>query len=156
MFVLFFGCPPAVGAVIMSVFLAHNPPFEKAGKNLLVSVTLFGLCIIAFALSKNLYLTFFILLLSGVFDNVSVVIRHTIIQMYTPDEMRGRVSAVNGIFTGSSNELGSFESGVAAKLLGLIPSVIFRGSMTLGIVGVTSLIAPKLRKLKMLSEVSLC
>ncbi len=145
----FLRAAPAVGAVIMSVFLAHNPPFEKAGRNLLVSVTLFGLCIIAFALSENFYLTFFILLLSGVFDNISVVIRHTIIQIYTPDEMRGRVSAVNGIFIGSSNELGSFESGVAAKLLGLVPSVIFGGSMTLAVVGITSWIAPKLRKLKM-------
>lgn len=145
----FLRAAPAVGAVIMSVFLAHNPPFAKAGRNLLVGVAMFGLCMIAFALSENFYLTFFILLLSGVFDNVSVVIRYTIIQLNTPDEMRGRVSAVNGIFIGSSNELGSFESGVAARLLGLVPSVIFGGSMTLAVVGVTSFIAPKLRKLKM-------
>ena len=80
-------------------------------------------------------------------DNVSVIIRATIVQLYTPDEMRGRVSAVNGIFIGSSNELGSFESGAAAKLLGLIPSVIFGGTMTLGVVAAVRSLAPKLRKL---------
>ena len=88
-------------------------------------------------------------MLAGMFDSVSVIIRHTIIQMFTPDEMRGRVSAINGIFLGSSNEVGSFESGVAAKLMGLIPSVIFGGSMTLLVVGITDQLAPKLRKLKM-------
>jgi len=83
------------------------------------------------------------------FDNVSVIIRSTILQLFTPDEMRGRVSSINGIFIGSSNELGSFESGVAAKLLGLIPSIIFGGSMTLITVTITGFIAPKLRRLKM-------
>jgi MFS family permease len=140
---------PAVGAIFMSIFQAHYPPFEKAGRNLLIGVAGFGLCIILFAVSQNFYLVIFILMLSGMFDNISVIIRHTIIQLYTPDEMRGRVSSINGIFIGSSNELGSFESGVAAKLLGLIPSVIFGGSMTLGVVGVTTYLAPKLRKLKM-------
>ena len=82
-------------------------------------------------------------------DNVSVIIRHTIVQLYTPDEMRGRVSSINGIFIGSSNELGSFESGVAAKLMGLVPSVIFGGSMTLAVVGVVSKTAPKLRRLNL-------
>ena len=83
------------------------------------------------------------------FDNVSVIIRSTIIQVYTPDEMRGRVSSVNSIFIGSSNELGSFESGVAAKLMGLIPSVIFGGSMTLAVVTAVRKLAPNLRKLKL-------
>jgi sugar phosphate permease len=109
----------------------------------------FGVCMIVFALSTNFYFVLVILMISGVFDNISVIIRHTIIQTYTPDEMRGRVSAINGIFIGSSNELGSFESGVAAKLLGLIPSIIFGGSMTLAVVGATGYVAPKLRKLKM-------
>lgn len=145
----FLRAAPAVGSLLMSFYLAHNPPFKKAGRNLLVCVAGFGLSIIAFALSRNFYLVLFVLFLSGAFDNVSVIIRHTIIQMYTPDEMRGRVASVNGIFIGSSNELGSFESGVAAKLLGLVPSVIFGGSMTLAVVGVTSFTAPKLRKLKM-------
>ncbi len=145
----FLRAAPAVGAVLMSFIQAHNPPFKNAGRNLLVSVFLFGLCIIAFALARNFYLVMFVLFLSGAVDNVSVIIRHTIIQTYTPNEMRGRVSAVNGIFIGSSNELGSFESGVAARLLGLIPSVIFGGSMTLAVVIATYFKAPILRKLKM-------
>lgn len=140
---------PAVGAVVMSFVQAHNPPFKNAGKNLLVSVVGFGFCMVSFALSTNFYVVLFILTLSGVFDNVSVIIRHTIIQTYTPDEMRGRVSSINGIFIGSSNELGSFESGVAAKLMGLIPSIIFGGCMTLAVVGATGSVAPKLRNLKM-------
>ena len=88
-------------------------------------------------------------MISGMFDNVSVIIRSTIMQLYTPDSMRGRVSSVNGIFIGSSNELGSFESGVAAKLMGLIPSVIFGGSMTLAVVGAVRNLAPKLKSLRL-------
>lgn len=140
---------PAVGAIFMSLWQAHKPMFKYAGRNLLICVFGFGVSMIIFALSKNFYLTLFILMLSGAFDNVSVIIRATIIQIYTPDEMRGRVSSVNGIFIGSSNELGSFESGIAAKLMGLIPSVIFGGSMTLVIVAAVRSLAPKLRKLKM-------
>jgi MFS family permease len=145
----FLRAAPALGAIAMSIIQAHYPPFKKAGRNLLFAVFGFGLCIISFALSKNFYLSLFILLLSGMFDNVSVVIRATIIQLYTPDDMRGRVSAVNGIFIGSSNELGSFESGLAAKLLGLIPSVVFGGSMTLAVVASVRKLAPKLRELKL-------
>ena len=145
----FLRAAPAVGAVIMSIIQAHWPPFKRAGRNLLICVFGFGLSIIAFALSRNFYLSLVVLMLSGMFDNVSVIIRSTIIQLYTPDEMRGRVSAVNGIFIGSSNELGSFESGVAAKLLGLIPSVIFGGSMTLAVVAAVRNFAPKLRKLRL-------
>jgi MFS family permease len=140
---------PAVGALIMSFVQAHNPPFKNAGRNLLVCVFGFGVTTILFAISQNLYLAFSLLLLGGMFDNVSVIIRSTILQLFTPDEMRGRVSSINGIFIGSSNELGSFESGVAAKLLGLIPSIIFGGSMTLITVTITGFIAPKLRRLKM-------
>lgn len=140
---------PAVGALIMSYVQAHNPLFKKAGRNLLVCVLGFGVTTILFALSENIYLVFSLLMLGGMFDNVSVIIRQTIVQLFTPDEMRGRVSSINGIFVGSSNELGSFESGVAAKLMGLIPSIIFGGSMTVATVGVMSYIAPKLRRLKM-------
>jgi len=140
---------PAVGALIMSYVQAHNPLFKNAGRNLLICVLGFGVTTILFALSDNIYLVFTLLMLGGMFDNVSVIIRQTIVQLFTPDEMRGRVSSINGIFVGSSNELGSFESGVAAKLLGLIPSIIFGGSMTVITVGVTSYIAPKLRRLKM-------
>jgi len=140
---------PAVGALIMSYVQAHNPLFKNAGRNLLVCVLGFGITTILFALSGNMYIVFSLLMFGGMFDNVSVIIRQTIIQLFTPDEMRGRVSSINGIFIGSSNELGSFESGVAAKLLGLIPSIIFGGSMTVATVSVMSYISPKLRRLKM-------
>jgi MFS family permease len=140
---------PATGAILMSIFLTFRPPSGKAGYFLMASVTGFGLCIIAFALSINFYLSAAILILSGLFDNVSVVIRSTILQVYTPDEMRGRVAAVNSIFVGSSNELGAFESGVAARLLGLIPSVIFGGCMTLLVTFVATVKAPKLRELSL-------
>ncbi|MGA7720762.1 MAG: MFS transporter [Ignavibacteriaceae bacterium] len=140
---------PAVGAIIMSIVQAHHPFFKNAGRNLLICVFGFGISIISFAISKNFYLSIFVLMLSGMFDNVSVIMRSTIIQLYTPNEMRGRVSAVNGIFIGSSNELGSFESGVAARLMGLIPSVIFGGSMTLVVVEAARRFAPKLKKLKL-------
>ena len=89
------------------------------------------------------------LVLSGIFDGVSVVMRTTILQLATPDAMRGRVSSINGIFIGSSNELGAFESGLAARLLGLVPSVVFGGVMTLGIAALTAKVAPKLRKLEL-------
>ena len=145
----FLRAAPAVGAIIMSLFQAHWPLFKQAGRNLLICVFAFGLCMIVFALSTNFYVALLILMISGMVDNVSVVIRATIVQLYTPNEMRGRVSAVNGIFIGSSNELGSFESGVAAKLLGLIPSVIFGGTMTLGVVAAVRSLAPKLRKLSL-------
>jgi MFS family permease len=140
---------PAIGAIAMSAFLTFRPPSGKAGYFLLTSVAGFGLSMIVFALSTNFYLSAFVLIISGLFDNVSVVIRSTILQLYTPDEMRGRVAAVNSIFVGSSNELGAFESGVAARLLGLIPSVIFGGSMTLLITLFSAWKAPALRKLSL-------
>lgn len=145
----FLRAAPAVGAIIMSFVMAHNPPFKNAGKNLLFCVMGFGVTIILFAISTSFYLSFIMLMIGGMFDNVSVIIRATIIQLFTPDEMRGRVSAVNSIFIGSSNELGSFESGVAAKLMGLVPSVIFGGSMTLAVVAGVRKFAPKLKELKL-------
>jgi len=102
---------------------------------------------IGFALSEIFWLSFFLLLLSGAFDSVSVLIRSSIMQYFTPDEMRGRVSSVNGLFIGSSNEIGAFESGLAARILGLVPSVIFGGCMTLFITGAAGFISPVLRKL---------
>ncbi|MDP4206150.1 MAG: MFS transporter [Bacteroidota bacterium] len=140
---------PAIGAIIMSVFLTFHPPMKKTGHYLLYCVAAFGICMIIFALSKNFYLSAFVLLLSGSFDNMSVVIRQSILQIFTPDEMRGRVAAVNSIFVGSSNELGSFESGVAAKIMGLVPSVIFGGAMTLIVVATAARKAPILRKLSL-------
>jgi len=145
----FLRAAPMLGAVAMSLVMAHRGPMIHAGKYLMIGVAGFGLSIICFALSHNFYLSLGLLMLSGMFDNISVIIRATAMQLITPDEMRGRVASVNAIFIGSSNEIGSFESGVAAKLLGLIPSVIFGGIMTLGIVGATSKFAPKLRKLNL-------
>ena len=108
----------------------------------------FGLATIGFALSKNFYLSLFLLFLTGVFDSVSVIVRSTLIHTYTPEYMKGRVSAVNNIFIGSSNEIGAFESGAAARLLGTVPSVVFGGIMTLVVVAITAWKADKLRKLE--------
>jgi len=138
---------PAIGAILVGITLARYTLNKHAGRVLLVSVAGFGLCIIAFALSKNFWVAALLLLLSGGCDGVSIVMRSTIMQLATPDAMRGRVSAINGIFIGSSNELGAFESGVAARLMGLIPSVIFGGTMTLAVVAATACLAPRLRKL---------
>jgi MFS family permease len=138
---------PAIGAILIGITLARYPLNKHAGKLLLVSVAGFGICIISFALSAYFWFAALLLMLSGIFDGVSVVMRTTIMQLATPDAMRGRVSAINGIFIGSSNELGAFESGVAARLMGLIPSVIFGGTMTLAVVAATAYFAPKLRKL---------
>ncbi|MFN8293743.1 MAG: MFS transporter [Chitinophagales bacterium] len=138
-----------MGSAVMGIFMAYFPPTRNAGKNLLVSVALFGVSIIGFALSNNFYLSYFFLFMAGVFDNVSVIIRSTILQMLTPDNMRGRVGAVNSIFIKSSNEIGDFESGAVARFLGLVPAVIFGGSMTILVSISTAWMAPSLRKLKL-------
>ncbi|HEY3370338.1 MAG TPA: MFS transporter [Prolixibacteraceae bacterium] len=136
---------PAIGAILMSVLLTYYPPVRRSGRQMLFSVAGFGVCMIVFALSRNFYLSGAVLLLSGSFDFVSVVIRSSILQLFTSNEMKGRVSSVNSIFVGSSNELGAFESGSAASLMGLVPSVVFGGVMTLVVVGVATVVAPKLR-----------
>lgn len=143
----FLRAAPAFGAIIMAMILAYRPPLKKAGVSLLVMVGFFGLTVIGFAISTNFYLSILLLVLGGMADNVSVIIRSTILQIMTPDSMRGRVAAVNSIFVGSSNEIGSFESGLAAKIMGLIPSVIFGGTMTVLITGVVTKLSPDLRKL---------
>jgi MFS family permease len=140
---------PALGAIMMSFYLMFHPPVNNSGRTLLFCVAAFGLCMIGFAFSHWFWLSGLLLLLSGLFDNVSVVIRGTILQLYTPEHMRGRVASVNSIFIGSSNELGAFESGMAAKLLGLVPSVAFGGIMTLIVVAATAKINPVLRKLSL-------
>lgn len=140
---------PAIGALTMAIILAYNPPVKNSGKILLLSVGGFGVCTILFALSSNYWFSLIMLAGTGFFDNVSMVIRGTIIQLFTPNEMRGRVSSVNSLFIGSSNELGAFESGLAAKFMGLIPSVIFGGTMTLFVVLTTWLKAPKLKSLNL-------
>jgi MFS family permease len=133
----------------MAIALMFRPPVKETGKVLFIAVVGFGLSMIAFALSKNFILSCFILVMSGAFDNISVVIRGTILQLFTPDHMRGRVASVNSIFIGSSNELGAFESGVAAKIMGLIPSVIFGGFMTLAVVATTIKVNKPLRRLSL-------
>ena len=140
---------PAIGAVAMSFWLAHHPP-RRAGLMLLFCVAGFGLCWIGFALSVSFWLSMIFLALSGAMDNVSVVLRGTLIQTLTPPEMMGRVQAVSGFFIGSSNELGAFESGLAARMLGVVSSVVMGGCMTLGIVGFTGWKVPELRKLESL------
>ena len=136
---------PAAGAVTMGIFLAHRPPFRRAGRAMLLAVAVFALAIVGFGLSRDYYLSLALLALSGMADNVSVVIRSTLIQLLTPPQMLGRVSAVNSIFVGSSNELGAFESGVAARFLGAVPAVVLGGTAALAVVGLTARLVPRLR-----------
>ncbi len=140
---------PALGAIAIGLLLSQYPVNRHAGNWLIAAVSGFGICIILFALSRNFWLAALLLMASGLFDGVSVVMRSTIMQLSTPDAMRGRVSSISGIFIGSSNELGAFESGVAARLMGLVPSVIFGGAMTLVVVASTSYLVPALRRLEM-------
>ncbi|MBY0357899.1 MAG: MFS transporter [Candidatus Obscuribacterales bacterium] len=142
---------PSAGALLAATILTHRPISTGAGRIFLVAVAAFGLCMIAFGLSTNFYLSLFLLALSGAFDGINVYLRNTIYQLSTPDDMKGRVAAVNSMFINSSNEIGAFESGVAAKLLGVVPSVVFGGCMTLLVVLVTTFKAPKLRDLNMQS-----
>jgi MFS family permease len=137
-----------IGAIIIILIITIFPANRGQGKKLLLAVAGFGLCIIVFALSKIFWLSFVMLLLSGILDGFSMIVRGTIVQLKTPDHMRGRVMSVNSMFINSSNELGQFESGVAAKALGVIPSVVFGGAMTLLVVGVTWFKAPALKKME--------
>lgn len=139
----------SLGAVITMLAMTRFSPMGKPWRNLLIAVTGFGLSIICYGLSRNFYLTLFFLFLEGSFDSVSVLIRQTIMQLLTPDEMRGRVSAVNSMFIGSSNEIGEFESGLTAKYMRLVPAVVFGGSMTIAIAFVTWLKTKPLTKLSL-------
>ncbi len=136
---------PGVGALLTLGLLAFLPLKTYPGRKLFVSVTGFALCIIGFGISTNFILSFFMLMFSGMFDAISVVIRSTILQLVTPDHMRGRVSAVNTMFVSSSNELGDFESGVMAHYLGTVRAVVAGGCITLGVIAVTFFKAPQLR-----------
>jgi MFS family permease len=138
---------PALGSICVGVWLARRPLQQHAGRVLLLAVAGFGLCVIAFGLSRSLWLSAAILLAYGMCDGVSVVVRSTILQLATPDEMRGRVSSINGIFISSSNELGAFYAGTMARWLGLVPAVIVGGFAILGVVGATAWKAPALRRL---------
>ena len=138
---------PALGAVLVGTWMARHPPDRDAGRTLLFAVAGFGMCIVGFGLSTHFWLSALLLFGSGLFDGVSVVLRSTIMQLATPDEMRGRVSSINGLFVGSSNELGAFYAGTMARLLGLVPAVVLGGFVTMGVVAVTARKAPKLRRL---------
>jgi MFS family permease len=130
----------------MSLWLVRRPPNKKAGRILLQVVAGWGVCILAFAVSRNLWLSCSVLAMSGALDSVSMVIRGSIVQFCSPEAMRGRIASVNSIFIGSSNELGAFESGVAARVLGLIPSFYFGGIMTLLVVAAIARFVPELTK----------
>jgi len=138
---------PGVGAIATSLVLVAAPPFRRSGRAMLLSVALFGAFTIAFALSRWFALSLALLAASGAADMVSVVIRGTLIQVRVPGPMQGRLTAINQIFIGSSNEIGAFESGVAARLLGTVPSVVAGGTITLLVVAVAAWRAPALRKL---------
>jgi MFS family permease len=143
---------PALGALTMSVVLAHWPIQRHAGMRMFTAVIVFGLATTAFALSRTLWLSMFILAVLGSADVVSVVVRSSLVQLETPDEMRGRVSAVNSLFIGTSNQLGEFESGVTASFMGLIPATIFGGVGSIAIAILWMYFFPDLRKLDQLGK----
>lgn len=143
---------PAIGGLITMLLATYIPLNHQAGKKLLVSVFFFGICIIVFGVSTHFWISVVALFMSGVFDGVSVVIRQTILQLFTPDNMRGRVSSVNSIFVGSSNELGAFESGLTSRFMGAVNAVFFGGIMTLVVVITMAVKAPKFRNLDINKE----
>jgi len=145
---------PSLGAVTMALLTAHLPPLKRAGRTLLWAVAGFGVATVVFGLSRSFWLSLVMLFLTGAFDNISVVVRHTLVQLLTPDEMRGRVSAVNGMFINASNEIGRFESGATAALFGPILSVVGGGIGTLIVVATIALQSPQLRQYGSLTEAS--
>jgi len=144
---------PAVGALVIMFTSAHFPLNKKAGLKLLGSIFGFGISIIVFGISTSFWISVIALFFSGVTDGISMIIRQTILQLRTPDEMRGRVASVNSMFVGSSNELGAFESGLTAKLMGTVTAVVFGGSMTLITVLFTAVISPTFRKLDLRKDI---
>lgn len=149
----FLRAAPAVGAVLTMVITAYIPITKNAGKKLLAAIFGFGICIIVFGLSTIFWISLVALFFSGMVDGISMVIRQTILQLRTPDEMRGRVSSVNSIFVGSSNELGAFESGLTAKLMGTVTAVVFGGTMTLLTVFATGFFNKPLRELDLTEDI---
>ncbi|HKX86163.1 MAG TPA: MFS transporter, partial [Flavobacterium sp.] len=145
---------PAIGGLITMLIATYIPLNRDAGKKLLTAVLLFGVCIIIFGLSKNFWISVVALFFSGVTDGISVVIRQTILQLYTPDNMRGRVSSVNSIFVGSSNELGAFESGLTSRLMGVVPAVVFGGIMTIVVAFTMGIKSPKFRNLNIEKDIA--
>jgi len=144
---------PAVGALLMMFSSAYFPMYKNAGIKLLLAIFGFGVCMIIFGLSTWFWISVLALFLSGVLDGFSMIIRQTILQLKTPDHMRGRVASVNSMFVGSSNELGAFESGLTAKLMGTVTAVVFGGTMTLITVMMTGIFSPKFRKLDLREDV---
>jgi hypothetical protein len=145
---------PAAGAVVVSLVLAHRPPVPRAGPALLAAVAVFGLTMVGFGLSRSYPLSLALLAVSGGVDMVSVNIRSLLLQLLVPDRLLGRVSSVNQIFIGSSNEIGAFESGVTARLFGAAPSVVLGGLATLGVVAATAALVPALRRLRRIEPVA--
>ncbi|MEZ4831841.1 MAG: MFS transporter [Caldilineaceae bacterium] len=143
---------PAIGAFCMAAAMIYLPPMQRAGRNLLLTVAAFGVATIIFGISTNFWLSFAMLFLTGAFDNVSMIIRQTLQQLLTPDNMRGRVAAVSSVFVGASNELGGFESGAVAQAFGPVVSVVSGGIGTLIVVAVTAAISPRLRALGALHD----
>ena len=143
----------SLGSILTMFITTYIPINKNTGKKLLVAVFIFGLSIIAFGLSSIFWVSILALFISGAADGISMVIRQTILQIKTPDEMRGRVSSVNSMFVGSSNELGAFESGLAAKIMGPVAAVVFGGTMTLLTVGATAIINPTLRDLDLTKDI---
>jgi MFS family permease len=141
----FLRAAPAVGSFLIMLTVAHFPLNRRAGVKLLGAVLVFGVCVVVFGVSKSFTVSLIALFVSGIADGVSVVIRQTILQLRTPDDMRGRVAAVNSMFVGSSNELGAFESGVTARVMGTVPAVVFGGVMTILIVMATGVFSPNMR-----------
>jgi MFS family permease len=137
-----------MGSILIVILLTIYPARKRQGKKLMLAVGGFGICIILFGISKIFFLSFAALMISGMLDGISVVIRGTITQLKTPDHMRGRVMSVNSMFVNSSNELGQFESGITAKLMGTVPSVVFGGSMTLLVVILSWFRSPALKKME--------
>lgn len=143
---------PAVGALLMSIGLVYYPLRKRIGLKLFGALTVFGLATMVFGLSKNLYLSLFALLFVGASDVVSVVIRSSLVQLQTPDEMRGRVNAVNSLFIGTSNQLGEFESGMLAGFIGAVPAVVIGGLGTIAVAGLWMVLFPSLRRLSSLTD----
>jgi sugar phosphate permease len=139
---------PSLGASLTMIAFSFYGSFKRPGQTLIIVVAAFGACMIGFGLSTNFYLSIVLLFLSGAFDSISVIIRGAIMQIYVPDNMRGRVSSINTIFIGSSNEIGAFESGVAARFLGIAPSVVFGGTATLVVVLIAQWKAKTLKTMK--------
>jgi MFS family permease len=144
----------SIGSIVTMIVTTYIPIHRNTGKKMLVSVFIFGLSIIAFGLSSIFWVSLLALFVSGAADGISMVIRQTILQLKTPDDMRGRVSSVNSMFVGSSNELGAFESGLAAKLIGPVAAVVFGGTMTLLTVGATTVLNPVLRDLDLTADIA--